>query len=566
MLAFSGFGVRLSLPSDSRLTGPGPPVTLPLPFLLSLMLRFRAPCVVLAGLVTFVIGPERAEGQATDDRPMIRAVVVDRGEVFDSLEARQFWGFRLVNALHAETRPYVIRRELLFRAGERFDTARVNESARNLRALSIFRDVRIDTISADSGVTVRVRTTDGWTTNAGFGIRTSGSERVINVFLQEINLFGTRTVATLGYEDDPDRSSAIVGFDTPRLIANRVGAGASYARRSDGHSAGAGVRLPFFSLSSPYGGSVGWSLFDGRVLRYERGIRNRADSAHRKFAQLRADGALALRASQSGYVRVGLTGQVRRDDLGQQGSSIALPRTITVAAGAYVSMSRPRFIQVQNFASMGRDEDIALGGSLRADVMAAPAAWGFDRDGVGARLGGSIGFSMPAGFTQVGASVGGLRSSAGVDSSSAEGSLLSVVQPNDRHLLVAHASAGRLKNSPFGVDYDLGLGYGVRAFPSHSFTGDRYFLLNGEYRWLAVPRFLGLVGLGVAGFIDHGGAWFTDDPKRTGTDAGVGIRIGSIRSAGSIIGRLDFAYRFEGDREPAGWVVSLGRGFAWQRF
>ena len=50
------------------------------------------------------------------------------------------------------------------------------------------------------------------------------------------------------------------------------------------------------------------------------------------------------------------------------------------------------------------------------------------------------------------------------------------------------------------------------------------------------------------------------------TDAGVGFRIGSIRSAGSIVGRLDFAYRFKGDREPAGWVVSLGRGFAWQRF
>jgi hypothetical protein len=44
------------------------------------------------------------------------------------------------------------------------------------------------------------------------------------------------------------------------------------------------------------------------------------------------------------------------------------------------------------------------------------------------------------------------------------------------------------------------------------------------------------------------------------------LRIGSIRSAGSIVGRLDLAYRFASDREPAGWVVSLGRGFAWQRF
>jgi hypothetical protein len=147
-----------------------------------------------------------------------------------------------------------------------------------------------------------------------------------------------------------------------------------------------------------------------------------------------------------------------------------------------------------------------------------------------------------------------------------EGNALAVVQPNDAHLLVARVAGGRLENAPFGTEYDIGLGYGIRAFPSHAFTGDRYYLVNGEYRWLALPRFLGLVGLGVAGFVDHGGAWFGDATRRTGTDAGVGFRIGSIRSAGSIVGRLDFAYRFENDREPGGWVVSLGRGFGWQRF
>jgi len=29
---------------------------------------------------------------------------------------------------------------------------------------------------------------------------------------------------------------------------------------------------------------------------------------------------------------------------------------------------------------------------------------------------------------------------------------------------------------------------------------------------------------------------------------------------------VDLAYRFESDREREGWVISLGRGFAWQRF
>jgi hypothetical protein len=523
-------------------------------------------CRIALTVLMAIGGSGVANAQDTSRTRIIRSVVIDRAEVFDSSEASRFWGFRLVNALHAETKLYVIRRELLFAPGEPYDTAKTNESARNLRALSIFRDVDIDTVSADSGVTVRVRTTDGWTTNVGFGIRTSGTQRVINTFVQEINLLGTRTVATLGYQSDPDRSSVVTGFDTPRLIANRVGVGASYARLSDGHLAGAALNYPFFSLSSRHGGSLSWALFDGRVLHSVGGTRVVADSAHRKFAIVRGDAAIALVANPHGYLHVGLTGQVRRDDFGPQDGTLALPRTITVAAGPYVALRAPHYIQVRNYEAMGRVEDVDLGPTVRADVALAPRAWGYERDGVGGRLSASAGLRIPAGFTQLAVSAGGLRSSGRTDSSTVEGSALAMAQPNALHLFVAHAAAGRLRNAPFGTEYDIGLGYGVRAFPSHAFTGDRYYLVNGEYRWLAIPRFLGLGGLGVAGFVDHGGAWFAGEDRRTGSDAGFGFRIGSIRSAGSIIGRLDLAYRFENDREPAGWVVSLGRGFGWQRF
>jgi hypothetical protein len=528
-------------------------------------LRSRWCRIALAGALALV-HPALAGGQTSTTGPVIRAVVIDRAEVFDSVEAKQFWGFALVNALHARTRLYVIRRELLFAPGQPYDTARTNESARNLRALSIFRDVWIDTVTTDSGVTVRVRTTDGWTTNLGFGLRTSGSQHVINAFVQEVNLLGTRTIATLGYENDPDRTTVIAGFDTPRLIANRVGVGGSYSRRSDGHAAGATLNYPFFSLFSRQGGSLSWGLFDGRVLHYEEGDPFPKDSARRKNAILRGDGAVALNASSHGYMRLGFTGHVLRDDFGEEGGTAELPRTITVAVGPYMALRRPRYIQVRNYEAMGRVEDVDLGPAVRTDVQLAPSAWGYERNGIGGRLAASAGLRIPAGFAQIGTALSGLRTNAGTDSSSVDASLLTVVQPNDLHLVVGRIAGGRLNNPPFGAEYDLGLGYAVRAFPSHAFTGDRYYLVNGEYRWLAVPRFLGLFGLGIAGFVDHGGAWFDGMERRSGTDAGFGLRIGSIRSAGSVVGRLDFAYRFAGDREPAGWVVSLGRGFGWQRF
>jgi hypothetical protein len=522
--------------------------------------------VVLVSVVA-LLRPASAAGQATrPSGPIIRNVVIDRAEVFDSAEAKRFWGFGLVNVLHARTRLYVIQRELLFAPGQPFDTASANESARNLRALAIFRDVWIDTVTTDSGVTVRVRTTDGWTTQFGFGLRTSGAQHVINAFVQETNLLGTRTIATLGYQNDPDRTTVLVGFDTPRLIANRVGVGASYSRLSDGHAAGATLNAPFVSLSSREGGSLSSGLFDGRVLHYEAGNPFPKDSAHRQYAILRADGAMALDASSRGYLRVGFTGQVLRDDFGVQGSPEALPRTITVTLGPYLSARRPRYIEVRNYEAMGRVEDVDLGPAVRTDVLLAPSAWGYERNGIGGRLAASVGTRVPVGFAQAGATLSGLRSSEGTDSSSVDASLLTVVQPNDAHLLVGRIAGGQLNNAPFGSEYDLGLGYAVRAFPAHAFTGDRYYLVNGEYRYLVLPRFLGLFGLGLAGFVDHGGAWFDGMARRSGTDAGFGLRIGSIRSAGSIVGRLDFAYRFATDVQPAGWVVSLGRGFGWQRF
>jgi hypothetical protein len=76
-----------------------------------------------------------------------------------------------------------------------------------------------------------------------------------------------------------------------------------------------------------------------------------------------------------------------------------------------------------------------------------------------------------------------------------------------------------------------------------------------------VEDFLGLVGLGVAGFVDHGGAWYAGSPRRLGWDAGVGIRMGTSRSSDTDALRFDLAHRFANDVEGSGWVVTVGKGF-----
>jgi len=503
--------------------------------------------------------PSTSSQSPSQSAPRIRAIDLQRTEVFDSAEAR-FWPFRVANVLHAVTRSKVIRRELLFAPGESYDTARVNESERNLRALGIFRDAEIDSVVTDSGLIVRVRTTDSWTTVPSIDVSSSGTQTIVNLSLQESNLFGTRTVAVVGYQSDPDRSSVVVGFDSPRVIRNSVGVGGSYVDRSDGRAGAASIRYPFFNLSSRRGASIGGQFIDARVLRFEDGDPRPVDSLRRKFALVRVDAATALRASSRGFVHVGATAQVRREDFGPEENPEAVPRTVSAALGSYVDLRAPRYIRVRNVSYIDRVEDVDLGFRMRVGLTAAPRAWGYDDNGVGAAVGAGIGTRIPTGFAFVQGAASALQASGNMDSSGVEASTTLVMQPHHRLLLVGFLGGGLLENPRPGAEFDLGLGNALRAYPAHSFTGDRRYSMNVESRLLLWQRLFGLVGVGVAGFVDHAGAWFHGSPRRTGTDVGAGLRLASIREAGSVW-RLDFAYRFPDDVHQPGWVVSIGRGF-----
>jgi hypothetical protein len=80
------------------------------------------------------------------------------------------------------------------------------------------------------------------------------------------------------------------------------------------------------------------------------------------------------------------------------------------------------------------------------------------------------------------------------------------------------------------------------------------------------PSVLNLVAVGGALFADHAGAWYAGSPRRTGTDAGFGLRLAPLRTGSLIMARLDLAYRFRNDVQRSGFVFVVGEGFAFQRF
>lgn len=83
--------------------------------------------------------------------------------------------------------------------------------------------------------------------------------------------------------------------------------------------------------------------------------------------------------------------------------------------------------------------------------------------------------------------------------------------------------------------------------------------LTAEYRWTAAEDLWEVIGIGLAGFVDHGGAWYSGSRRRIGTDAGVGIRLGPSRTAEGGSLSIDLARRFATDVQRAGWAVVVSR-------
>jgi hypothetical protein len=514
-----------------------------------------------------ILLPVQLTAQSKDDAkpPVDSASIIDRvrlvrRDIFDPDE--RGWLARTANRLHFQTRAGVIWREILLRPGDRYDSALVAESERNLRSLGIFRRVQIDSVRRDSSLVLRVLTKDGWSTQIDWRFRSTGGEVAFTVGLIETNLLGTASTAALRYRKDPDRSSVALSFRRRRLLWGTVGLALQYENRSDGRVGALSVEEPFFALNSPRAFRFEAEDHDERVLRFREGQDQASDTLSRRFTLVRGSAAWALRASPSGYLRLGVAAQVRRDDTLRVGSAAPFPETVTGSFGPYLIWNRARFLVARGYAGFAREEDVDLGTTVRVGLQSAPKLFGYERNGIGPEVSGRVGATLPGGFAHVDAVANGLYTAAGLDSGSVQLAGTVVLQPGPRHVAVLHVEGGWLKDPVPGEEFDFGLGSGPRAFGSHAFTGDRSIFATAEYRYTVVDNLWGMVGLGLAGFVDHGGAWYAGSPRRVGWDAGVGLRVGASRSTDTPALRFDLARRFANDVDDAGWVITVGKGFA----
>ena len=496
------------------------------------------------------VGPAvRLSGQVID------TIIIVNHNVFAGDGDGPAFVARLANALHVTTRAGVIRRSLLADAGQPFDSARAVESERALRALSVFRDVRVDTLRVNGRLALRVETADGWSTKPQAGFSTAGGDATWNVGIVEQNLLGTATELDAWYRKTPDRRSLEFLYRSPHFLWRRTTFFADYRHLSDGDGGSWGFGMPFYQTSARWSLSTDGEVARARVLRFRDGAL--ADSIQQRVLRVGAMGGAALRATTRDYVRVWLGAQWRREDFAPE-TTTTFPRSVSLAAGAGIEVGHTRLQVLHHFDTYGRREDVDLSQQLRV------GAWA--QGGIGPEVKGQVSAVWRGGFVLLRGEAHGLYRAAGLDSGLVKGSLTVASQNLPRQTTILHVEGGASRRAKPGGEFDLWRDQnGPRVFGAHAFTGTRMVWVAVENRVLVADDLWGLLGVGVAPFFDYGGAWYADERARLGGDVGLALRLGPTRAVHGSVTEFAVGYRF-GDGVVPGrrWALTIREGIGFR--
>src|SRR5437879_7624531 len=332
----------------------------------------------------------------------IDTIIVVRHNVYDRKRDAPKVVASVGNALHITTLGWVVRHALLIKRGDTYDSAKVAESERALRALTIFRAVSIDTERVDGDrLALRVETDDAWSTIPDFDYSSVAGDVLWAVAFTEGSRLVTGTALTGRYEKTPDRHSVSVGYNSTGVLGRRTVLAGQYKVISDGDSGSWSLGVPFYETVAPRSLTTNGAAGKERVLQFRDGVL--ADSVQHRLLLFGLSGGVALRATRASYARLWFGASWRREDF-DSASAVPFPRSQFGTVGAGREVKQVRFAVLENFNAFAHQEDVDLSQFLRLGVWAAPRAWGDkpDRCGVASEGGGRVRAIWAKGFGVVG--------------------------------------------------------------------------------------------------------------------------------------------------------------------
>ena len=487
---------------------------------------------------------------------VIGKIKVVVGDVFDTgIEGEDSWLYRTANRLHIETRPSVIRDQLLFDEGDHYDHRLLQETERNLRAKDYLYDAVIVPVAFDGhAVDVEVRTRDVWTLNPGVSFSRKGGENTFGVEIREDNLLGSGQRIGVEWEDNVDRQSLAVSFFDPHFRHSFTQLGLAYADADDGSTKLLQVNRPFYALDVRRAG--GLYLFDNERndARYALG-KNVGEFQHQdEQYEVHAGWSRGL---QGRWVRRWTAGatyeldQFAPDPNEPLGGPLPEDRELAYPWVGF-ELVEDNFQERVNQDQIRRTEDVLVGLRASARLGYAAEALGSDRNAF-------IGSAR----IQDGADIGERQSVFGAVSASGRlesGELVNgVLAAEGRYYLATsrnskfYAAMSGAVTEQLDTELQLLLGgdNGLRGYPLRYQAGTARALFTVEQRYYTKWYPFRLFHVGAAAFFDMGRTWGRDVTGQESLgllkDVGVGLRLGSSRSSFGNVVHIDLAFPLDGD-------------------
>jgi hypothetical protein len=481
------------------------------------------------------------------------------------------WIYRTANKLHITTRHRVIRSQLLFKPGQSYVHRVVEETERILRANDYLYDAVVRPTSFDgTTVNLEVRTRDTWTLNPGINFNRQGGENSGSLELEEKNLLGTGQQLAFGWTNDVDRESIDFDYSDPHFRSTWTRFGVRYSDADDGETMALRFERPFYALDTEHAG--GLFLFDTQFEEPRYAYGDRVGNLQHEQEFYEAWGGWSD-GWENGWVRRWSAGATydrnRFTEVPGEPMGGPLPEDRTLAyPWIGFDIIQDAFEERSNQDQIERTEDVLVGFRAGGRLGYAAEAFGSDRDAwlmsLYAQDGWDLGneSSVFVGLTGSGRLEGdGLRD--GVLSAEAR----YYARTSKRTKFFATVSGTVSEELDAEDQLVLGGDTGLRGYPLRYQAGTSLALLTLEERYYTDWYPFRLFHVAGAAFFDMGRTWGTDVTGATSDgllkDVGLGLRLGSSRSAFGNVIHIDLAFPLDGgdDIDDVQFVVETKSRF-----
>jgi hypothetical protein len=487
---------------------------------------------------------------------VIGNITLKPGDIFDpSIPGESGWLYRTADRLHISTRPSVIRKQLLFTSGEPYRVRIIRETERILRANDYLYDAKVVPVAWDGHtVDLEVRTRDNWTLNPGLNYNRKGGENNTSIQIEERNLLGTGQQLQLDWGKDVDRQSLTFSFADPHFLSTWTRLAVTYADADDGDTKFFRFDRPFYALDTRHAGGI--NLYDSlrNESRYDLG--HRVGEFQHRDEYYEAYGGWSSGWSEGWVTRWTFGGTLERDRFAQlpdEPLGGPLPEDRELAyPWVGVQLIEDSFEERVNQDQIQRTEDVLVGLQAGGRIGYASEALGSDRDAW-----------ILSAYVQDGADLrpgeslfGSVIASGRVEGDALRNGVLAAEaryyrRTSKKTKFFATANGTVTGNLDAENQLLLGGDNGLRGYPIRYQAGTSLALLTLEERYYTDWYPFRLFHVAGAAFFDMGRTWGTDVTGATSDgllkDVGIGLRLGSSRSAFGNVLHIDLAFPLDGD-------------------